>query len=77
MKKTLVEFCLKYNRNGNYLEQVNIKSLEINYAGKVLVGNCFISPFEYFNIYVQFNLIFIYIIIMCSIAINENIIFEK
>ena len=82
MKKTLVEFCLKYNRNGNYLKQVNIKSLEINYDGKVLVDNYFISPFEYFNIYVQLYLFFIYIIMMYSIDINygrdnEKVVYTK
>ena len=82
MKKTLVEFCLKYNRNGNYLKQVNIKSLEINYDGKVLVDNYFISPFECFNIYVQLYLFFIYIIMMYSIDINygrdnEKVVYTK
>lgn len=50
MKKIICEFYLKYYHSGNFLKQVYIKNLEINYTGKISVNDYFVSPFEYFEI---------------------------
>ena len=52
-KLQLSEFYLKYNNiNGNFINHEFVKRIEINYYGKIKIDDKFISPNEYFDIYI-------------------------
>ena len=49
MKLIIAEFYLKYKN----IKVIYIRNIKVNYLGKILVDNKFyVSPFQYFDIYV-------------------------
>ena len=54
------QFYFKYNRSGSHIQS---KKLKINNYGKIKVDDIYISPFQYFDIYIYNIIIKMYIII--------------
>ena len=52
MKLQLSEFYLKYNNNGNFVNKEFIKIIELNQYGKIKMDNIYVTPNEYFDIYI-------------------------
>ena len=54
MKLLLYEFYLKYNINDNFINHEFVKRLEINQYGKIKLGDIYVTPNQYFDIYILF-----------------------
>ena len=48
MKLVILEFYNKYQN----IEVIYVKDIKVNYVGKILVDKFYVSPFQYFDIYV-------------------------
>ena len=48
MKLVILEFYNKYKN----IEVIYVKDIKVNYLGKILVDKFYVSPFQYFDIYV-------------------------
>ena len=53
IKLQLSEFYFKYNNNGNFINKEFVKIIELNQYGKIKIDDTkFVSPSEYFDIYI-------------------------
>ena len=48
----IYDFYHKYNKNGNYIQNIYIRNIKLNQYGKIFINNYYITPKEYFEIYV-------------------------
>ena len=48
----IYDFYQKYNKNNNHIQNIYIRNIKLNQYGKIFIHNYFISPKDYFVIYV-------------------------
>ena len=52
MSSRIIDFYLKYNNNGNFINKEFVKIIELNQYGKIKIDNIYVTPNEYFDIYI-------------------------